>query len=89
MLKKIELTLEKLYMTFQKQNVITRINIVTEINALIYFQITGPVRAVYEIANLPQAIEAIQTSLRNVIGEMDLMTHFHLEIQLTQSFKRF
>jgi len=58
---------------FPKQNVITRDNIVTEINALIYFQIMDPVRAVYEIANLPQAIEKLtQTSLRNVIGEMDL-----------------
>tara|TARA_E500000178_G_C16898537_1_gene696946 strand:- start:26 stop:979 length:954 start_codon:yes stop_codon:yes gene_type:complete len=58
---------------FPKQNVITKDNIVTEINALIYFQIMDPVRAVYEIANLPQAIEKLtQTSLRNVIGEMDL-----------------
>ncbi len=58
---------------FPKQNVITRDNIVTEINALIYFQIMEPQRAVYEIANLPQAIEKLtQTSLRNVIGEMDL-----------------
>jgi regulator of protease activity HflC (stomatin/prohibitin superfamily) len=58
---------------FPKQNVITRDNIVTEINALIYFQIMDPVRAVYEIANLPQAIEKLtQTSLRNVIGDMDL-----------------
>jgi len=58
---------------FPKQNVITRDNIVTEINALIYFQVMDPIRAVYEIANLPQAIEKLtQTSLRNVIGEMDL-----------------
>jgi regulator of protease activity HflC (stomatin/prohibitin superfamily) len=58
---------------FPKQNVITKDNIVTEINALIYFQIMDPIRAVYEIANLPQAIEKLtQTSLRNVIGEMDL-----------------
>ena len=58
---------------FPKQNVITRDNIVTEINALIYFQIMEPKRAVYEIANLPQAIEKLtQTSLRNVIGELDL-----------------
>ena len=58
---------------FPKQNVITRDNIVTEINALIYFQIMDPIRAVYEIANLPQAIEKLtQTSLRNVIGEVDL-----------------
>ena len=56
-----------------KQNVITRDNIVTEINALIYFQIMDPVRSVYEISNLPQAIEKLtQTSLRNVIGDLDL-----------------
>lgn len=58
---------------FPKQNVITKDNVVTEINALIYFQITDPVRAVYEIANLPDAIEKLtQTTLRNIIGEMDL-----------------
>ncbi|MCK5824892.1 MAG: SPFH/Band 7/PHB domain protein [Ichthyobacteriaceae bacterium] len=58
---------------FPKQNVITRDNIVAEINALIYFQIMDPKRAVYEISNLPQAIEKLtQTSLRNVIGELDL-----------------
>lgn len=58
---------------FPRQSVITRDNVVTEINAILYFQIVDPVRAVYEISNLPQAIEMLtQTSLRNVIGEMDL-----------------
>jgi regulator of protease activity HflC (stomatin/prohibitin superfamily) len=58
---------------FPRQNVITKDNVVTEINALLYFQITDPFRAVYEIANLPDAIEKLtQTTLRNVIGEMDL-----------------
>ncbi len=58
---------------FPKQSVITRDNVVTEINALLYFQIVDPVRAVYEIANLPDAIEKLtQTTLRNVIGELDL-----------------
>lgn len=58
---------------FPKQNVITRDNVVTEINAILYFQILDPVRAIYEIQNLPDAIEKLtQTSLRNVIGEMDL-----------------
>lgn len=38
-----------------------------------YFQVTDPVKAMYEIANLPQAIEKLtQTTLRNVIGELDL-----------------
>ncbi|HMK16994.1 MAG TPA: SPFH domain-containing protein [Chitinophagaceae bacterium] len=58
---------------FPKQNVITKDNVATEINAIIYFQITDPVKAVYEISNLPEAIEKLtQTTLRNVIGEMDL-----------------
>ena len=58
---------------FPKQNVITKDNVGTEINAIIYFQITDPVRAIYEIANLPDAIEKLtQTTLRNVIGELDL-----------------
>lgn len=58
---------------FPKQSVITKDNVVTELNALLYFQITDPVRAVYEIANLPDAIEKLtQTTLRNVIGELDL-----------------
>jgi len=53
--------------------VITRDNVVIEINALLYFQITDPMKAVYEVANLPDAIEKLtQTTLRNVIGEMDL-----------------
>jgi regulator of protease activity HflC (stomatin/prohibitin superfamily) len=58
---------------FPRQNVITRDNVVTEVNAILYFQITDPIRAVYEIANLPDAIEKLtQTTLRNVIGDMDL-----------------
>lgn len=58
---------------FPRQNVITKDNVTTEINALLYFQIVDPVKAVYEIENLPDAIEKLtQTTLRNVIGEMDL-----------------
>src|SRR5438093_5829515 len=58
---------------FPRQNVITKDNVVVEIDALIYSQITDPVRATYEIANLPDAIEKLtQTTLRNVIGEMEL-----------------
>ncbi|NOY59668.1 MAG: SPFH/Band 7/PHB domain protein [Calditrichaeota bacterium] len=63
---------EKVY-DFPKQNVITRDNVFTEINALLFFQITDPVKAVYEISNVPDAIEKLtQTTLRNVVGELDL-----------------
>ncbi len=63
---------EMLY-DFERQNVITKDNVVLEINALLYFQVTDPVSVIYEIANLPDALEKLtQTTLRNVIGEMDL-----------------
>jgi len=58
---------------FPRQNVITSDNVSIEIDALLYFQITDPSKAVYEITNLPQAIEKLtQTTLRNVIGELEL-----------------
>lgn len=58
---------------FPKQNVITKDNVQTEINALLYFQIVDPFKAVYEIDNLPNAIEKLtQTTLRNIIGELEL-----------------
>ena len=58
---------------FDKQNVITKDNIQMGINALLYFQIVDPFKAVYEINNLPNAIEKLtQTTLRNIIGEMEL-----------------
>ncbi len=58
---------------FPRQNVITADNVGIEINALLYFQVMDPVKSVYKIINLPNAIEKLtQTTLRNVIGEMDL-----------------
>ena len=58
---------------FPSQQVITKDNVTTEINALRYFQIVDPKKSVYEIDNLPNAIEKLtQTSLRNVIGELEL-----------------
>ena len=58
---------------FDKQNVITKDNIQMQINALLYFQIVDPFKAVYEIDNLPNAIEKLtQTTLRNIIGELEL-----------------
>ncbi len=58
---------------FPKQNVITKDNVTMEINALLYYQIMDPKAAIYEIFNLSESIEKLtQTTLRNVIGSMDL-----------------
>ncbi|MBK8228306.1 MAG: SPFH/Band 7/PHB domain protein [Flavobacteriales bacterium] len=71
--RKERIDLRETVYDFPRQNVITRDNVMTEINALLYFQIMDPVKAMYEIENLPLAIEKLtQTTLRNVIGELDL-----------------
>lgn len=58
---------------FPRQNVITRDNVTMQINALLFYQITDPQRAIYEIQNLPESIEKLaQTKLREVIGSLDL-----------------
>ena len=59
--------------SFPPQPVITSDNLVVSIDSVIYYQVTDPTRATYEIANYLQAIEQLTvTTLRNVIGSMDL-----------------
>lgn len=58
---------------FPKQSVITSDNVVMEINAVLYFRIRDPRKAIYEVANFAEAIEKLtQTTLRNILGELDL-----------------
>src|SRR5438093_2206594 len=59
--------------SFKPQPVITEDNLVVSIDSVIYFQVTDPKAATYEIANYIQAIEQLTiTTLRNVIGGMAL-----------------
>ncbi len=59
--------------SFPPQPVITEDNLVVSIDTVIYFQVTDPVAATYEIANYIQAIEQLtRTTLRNIVGGMDL-----------------
>src|SRR3954453_11279707 len=59
--------------SFAPQPVITEDNLVVSIDSVIYFQVTEPKAATYEIANYIQAIEQLTvTTLRNVIGGMAL-----------------
>jgi regulator of protease activity HflC (stomatin/prohibitin superfamily) len=58
---------------FQPQPVITEDNLVVQIDTVLYFTVTDPKSATYEIANPLQAIEQLTvTTLRNVIGSMTL-----------------
>lgn len=58
---------------FPPQPVITSDNIVVNIDTVIYYQVTQPEAATYEIANPMSAIEQLAvTTLRNIIGSMDM-----------------
>jgi regulator of protease activity HflC (stomatin/prohibitin superfamily) len=59
--------------SFRPQPVITEDNLVVEIDTVLYFQVTDPRSAAYEIASYLQAVEQLTvTTLRNVVGSMDL-----------------
>ncbi|WP_055587777.1 SPFH domain-containing protein, partial [Peterkaempfera griseoplana] len=58
---------------FPPQPVITQDNLVVNIDTVIYYQVTDPRAATYEVASYIQAIEQLTvTTLRNIIGGMDL-----------------
>ena len=59
--------------SFPPQPVITRDNLVVGIDTVIYFQVTDPRAATYEVSNYITAVEQLTvTTLRNVVGGMDL-----------------
>lgn len=60
-------------MDYPPQPVITKDNVTMQIDTVIYYQITDPIKSTYEISNLRGAIEKLtQTTIRNVIGELAL-----------------
>jgi len=57
------------------QEIITEDNVVVTIDAVVYYQIIDPVKAIYEVEDFELAIVKLaQTTLRNIIGEMSLDT---------------
>jgi len=67
------LDLREQVMDFPPSAVITRDNVTMEVDAVLFYQITDPVKAIYEITNLGNAmVQLTVTSLRNVMGELAL-----------------
>ncbi|MBI1451162.1 MULTISPECIES: SPFH domain-containing protein [Acinetobacter] len=68
-----KVTTKDIVLDIPSQEVITRDNAVLVMNAVAYINITTPVNAVYGIENYSWAIQnLVQTSLRSIVGEMDL-----------------
>jgi regulator of protease activity HflC (stomatin/prohibitin superfamily) len=67
------LDLREQVVSFKAQPVITEDNVVVHIDTVLFFQVTDPRAADYEIVNYIKAIEQLTaTTLRNVIGTLDL-----------------
>ena len=55
------------------QGVITKDNVVVEVDAVVYYEITDPIKLTYNIANYFMAVTKLaQTNLRNLIGDLSL-----------------
>jgi regulator of protease activity HflC (stomatin/prohibitin superfamily) len=75
--------------SFPPQPVITRDNLVVGIDTVIYFQVTDPKAATYEVANYITAVEQLTvTTLRNVVGGMDLETVLTSRDQINTELRR-
>ena len=70
---KTQIDLREQVVSFNGQPVITEDNLVVQIDTVLFFQVTDPRAADYEIVNYILAIEQLTaTMLRSVIGSMDL-----------------
>jgi regulator of protease activity HflC (stomatin/prohibitin superfamily) len=55
------------------QDLVTRDNVTVKVNAVVYFRVVDPVRAVIEVTNFLYATSQLsQTTLRSVLGEVEL-----------------
>jgi regulator of protease activity HflC (stomatin/prohibitin superfamily) len=74
--------------SFKPQPVITEDNVVVSIDTVIYFQVTEPKAATYEINDYIRAIEQLTvTTLRNVIGGLDLEETLTSRDQINQQLR--
>jgi regulator of protease activity HflC (stomatin/prohibitin superfamily) len=69
----IQIDLREQFTDLAPQPVITRDNVTIMVDSIIYWQITDPIKAVYEVNDLVGGIIQLTiTAMRNVIGELDL-----------------
>ncbi|GGY82952.1 SPFH domain-containing protein [Marinobacter zhanjiangensis] len=75
-------------MDFPAQPVVTTDNVTVKINGALYYQIIDPRRAVYEVANMSQAVEVLaKTTLRSVVGKMELDKLFESRAEVNSAIQ--
>src|SRR5207247_3975064 len=75
----VRVSLRTIVMDVPSQDVITSDNVTVKVNAVVYFRVVDPLRAIIEVENyLYAASQLSQTTLRSVLGEValdDLLSH--------------
>jgi regulator of protease activity HflC (stomatin/prohibitin superfamily) len=70
-----KVSMQTVVMGIPAQGAITRDNVTLTVDAVVYFRVVDPVKAVINVQNYPMAVSQVaQTSLRSVIGRADLDT---------------
>lgn len=71
--KLVRVSLRTVTMDVPSQDIITRDNITVKVNAVIYFRVIGPIKAITEVEDFYYATSQIaQTSLRSILGQSQL-----------------
>jgi regulator of protease activity HflC (stomatin/prohibitin superfamily) len=71
--KMIKVDMREQVVDVPPQGVITKDNVVVEVDAVIYYEVTDPVKVTYNVANFyTAATKLAQTNLRNLVGDMSL-----------------
>ncbi len=69
----VRISLRTEAMEVPPQDLVTRDNVTVKVNAVIYFRVVAPIKAVIEVANYVYATSQLaQTTLRSVLGEVEL-----------------
>lgn len=72
------------------QDIITRDNVTLQVNAVVYFRVVDPIKAVNEVENfLMAASQLAQTTLRSVLGQVELDELLSRRDVLNQKFNKF
>jgi len=85
----MKISLRTIVLDVPPQDVITRDNVSVKVNAVLYFRVVEPGRAVVEVENYLYATSQLaQTTLRSVLGQADLDELLSEREQLTSSCRR-
>ena len=82
-------SLKQQTMDVPPQGVITKDNVTITIDTVVFYQITDPAKAVYEIQSLKKGIEYLAiTTIRDIVGKMDLDSTFSSREQINSQLRQ-